>query len=238
LSGCHGDRAADRAIDELRAEITRVQANQDRVAERLGALEAADGQRQPPAPPPATETRPSLKVVKVDADGQTVPDPDVEAATEATEDQNGQRPVIQATGRRGAVTQKGGNQPAAKDPGAQRTYDAALGLVKNKQYDRATEALSSFLVKYPDSPLAENASYWRAECSYAKGEWVQAAEQFEGMISRFPSGSKVPDAMLKLGMSQTRLGATDQAQKTFAQLKDRYPKSEAVRRLPRSSGAP
>jgi tol-pal system protein YbgF len=236
--GCHGDKAADRAIDELRAEITKVQANQDRVAERLGALEAADSPRRPVAQPPPVETRPNLRVVKVDADGQTPADGQAEAevTAEAAADQAGDRPLIQATGRRGSV--KGGGQASAKDPGATRTYEAALALVKGKQYDRAIDGLTAFLVKYPDSPLAENALYWRGECSYAKADFSKAAEQFEGLVSRFPNGTKAPDAMLKLGMCQTRLGATDQAQKTFAQLKDRYPRSEAVRRLPRASGAP
>jgi tol-pal system protein YbgF len=238
LAGCHGDRAADRAIDELRAEITKVQANQDRVAERLGVLEAADTRQRPAAEPPAGDTRPKLKVVKVDAEGQSLPDADAEPAAEAAADQDGERPLIQATGRRGAVTEKGGGRAGAKDPGATRAYEAALALVKNKQYDRAIESLAAFLVKYPDNPLAENALYWRGECSYAKGDYARAAEQFEGLISRFSNGTKVPDAMLKLGMCQARLGAADQAQKTFAQLKDRYPRSEAVRRLPRSSGAP
>jgi len=240
VAGCRSDRAADRAIDELRAEITKVQANQDRASERLGALEAADDQRRPAVEKRSVETRPNLKVVKVDADGQSLPEGDLapETASEWPDDKNGDRPLIQATGRRGGVTQKGGGRTAAKDPDATRAYETALALVKNKQYDRATESLAEFLVKHPDHPLAENALYWRAECSYAKGEYARAAEQFEGLISRFPGGSKAPDAMLKLGMCQTRLGATDQAQKTFAQLKDRYPKSEAVRRLPRSSGAP
>jgi tol-pal system protein YbgF len=240
FSGCRSDQAADRSMNELRAEITKLQANQDRVAERLGALEAADSPPRPAAERPQVETRPKLKVVKVDANGQSVPDAETEAApaAEAADEKDSDRPLIQATGHRGTVTQNGGGSAGAKDPGPTRTYESALALVKSKQYDRAIEGLAAFLVNYPDSPLAENALYWRGECSYAKGDFEKAAEQFEGLTSRFPNGTKAPDAMLKLGMCQARLGATDQAQQTFAQLKNRFPKSEAVRRVPRSPGAP
>ena len=58
-------------------------------------------------------------------------------------------------------------------------------------------------------------------------------EQFEGVMVRFPYGNKALDVLLKLGLSQQRLGSQEQAQKTFGELRDRYPKSEAVRQIPR-----
>ena len=72
-----------------------------------------------------------------------------------------------------------------------------------------------------------------AQALYAKGEYARATEQFEGLIARFPYGNKAPDALLKLGLCQEKTGAHEQAQKTFAELQDRYPKSEAVRQIPR-----
>jgi tol-pal system protein YbgF len=75
--------------------------------------------------------------------------------------------------------------------------------------------------------------YWRGECFYQTGAFSRAVEQFEGVIARFPNGNKTPDALLKLGLSQEKVGAKNQAQKTFAELKDRYPKSDAARQVPR-----
>lgn len=80
--------------------------------------------------------------------------------------------------------------------------------------------------------------YWRGECFYAKGEFARAVEQFEGVTVRFPYGNKIADAMLKLGMCQARLGAADKAEKIFAQLRERYPRSEAARQVPRPPGGP
>ena len=41
---------------------------------------------------------------------------------------------------------------------------------------------------------------------------LSAAEQFEGLIARFPFGNKAPDALLKLGLCQQKTGAQEQAQ--------------------------
>ena len=96
-------------------------------------------------------------------------------------------------------------------PEAKRSYESALALVRSKQYDKALDALTAFLVRYPDHPFAENATYWRGECFYAKGEYARAAEQFEGVMARFPYGNKAADALLKLGLSQQRLGSQELA---------------------------
>ena len=143
---------------------------------------------------------------------------------------------MQATGApSGAKRGRPGSRSDAPalSPEAKHAYEAALTLVRSKQYDKALDALASFLVRYPDHPYVENASYWRGECFYAKGDYPRAAEQFEGVVARFPYGNKAPDAMLKLGLCQQRTGATEQAQKTFGELRERYPKSDAARQIPR-----
>ena len=48
--------------------------------------------------------------------------------------------------------------------------------------------------------------YWRGECYFAKGDYLHAAEQFEGAVARFPAGQQGPDALLKLGMCEQKLG--------------------------------
>jgi tol-pal system protein YbgF len=148
------------------------------------------------------------------------------------------RPIVQETGAPSAKRARSGSRSdgaisGALSPEAKRGYEAALVLVRSKQYDKALDALTTFLVRYPDHPYVENATYWRGECFYAKGEYARAAEQFEGVMARFPYGNKAPDALLKLGLCQQRLGSQEQAQKTFGELRDRYPKSEAVRQIPR-----
>jgi tol-pal system protein YbgF len=126
----------------------------------------------------------------------------------------------------------GEGRPSALDPEAKRSYDAALALVNAHQYDRALEDLAAFLVRYPDHPYADNAMYWRGECYFAKGDYLHASEQFEGTVTRFPAGNKAPDALLKWGISQQKLGNPIKATECFDRLRQTYPRSDAARRIP------
>jgi tol-pal system protein YbgF len=226
--------------------MTKLEADRDRLMERVEALEAVEQTRASGAAPKSareqapSDGRPPLRVVRLGADGESLAPSDEAGGGATLAEPDEDRPVVQAAGRRGAVAEKTARVDAAgaalADP--KRSYEAALERVKLKQYDKAQEAFTSFLVRFPDHPYAENAMYWRGECFYAKAEFASAAEQFEGLVARFPQGNKVPDAMLKLGLCQSRLGAVDRAQKTFLQLKQRFPRSEAARQLPRVAGVP
>ena len=124
---------------------------------------------------------------------------------------------------------------SALDPEAQRAYDQALSLVNTHQYSQALDAFAAFLVKYPDHPNADNATFWRGECYFAQQDYLRAAEQFEGVIARFPLGNKVPDALLKLGMTQQKLGNAQKANGYYDKLLREYPRSEAAHRIPEKS---
>jgi tol-pal system protein YbgF len=134
-------------------------------------------------------------------------------------------------GPAGPPIQSGATKPSALDPAAKQAYDNALSLVNGKQYAQALEAFAAFLVKWPDHPNADNATYWRGECYFAQGEYARAAEQYEGVITRFPLGNKVPDALLKLGMAQEKLGNPQKANQAYQRLQRDFPRAEATRRI-------
>ena len=131
---------------------------------------------------------------------------------------------------------------AAKTPAeatAKQEYDHALSLLNAHDYDRAKEAFLAFLIRWPDDANAEAALYWSGECYLAKGEVVEASEQFETALTRFPQGTKVPDDLLKLGIAAQRLGNKESAKTYFDRLTHDFPRSDAARRIPhdRASGA-
>jgi tol-pal system protein YbgF len=228
--GCSHQDPADRSAENMRAEITKIQADRDRFDERLGALEAAEQRREDAERRPRPAVVPRLPVVRV-GDGEAGPplpatDGEVD---DIGSDADSSRPVVEASGSEGGTR----HSRATTSPEAKRDYEAALSQVRAKQYDKALDAFTAFLVRYPDASYTDNAMYWRGECFYAKGEFAKAAEQFQGLLARFPNGRKAPDGLLKLGLCQQRLGSNEQAQSTFAELKDRYPRSEAARQIPR-----
>jgi TolA-binding protein len=79
--------------------------------------------------------------------------------------------------------------------------------------------------------------YWRGECYFAKGDYTHAAEQFEGVLRRFPAGDKAPDALLRLGMAHDKLGHAAKAKECFDRLAQQFPDSEAARRIPAARAA-
>jgi tol-pal system protein YbgF len=239
--GCTHHEPADRGVDKLRADIAKIEAERDKLNERVLALEASEQRRveaTPQAPRKAADD-PDRRLPVVRLSEQN-PDTTLPAAhgeaPDLDTDSADLRPIVHASGSRGATEHRGskdgGDGAIAFSPEAKRDYDIALALARGKQYDKALQAFTAFLVRFPDHPNAENAMYWRGECFYATGAYARAVEEFEGVIARFPYGNKTPDALLKLGLAQEKVGAKEQAQKTFAELKDRYPKSEAARQVP------
>jgi tol-pal system protein YbgF len=247
--GCgRPESAADRHFAELGEQLSKMEADRD---ERLGALELVGTDEKAPRMPAAVSAAPAQppRVVELGGAG----DDDGEDPND-----NSERPDIRVTGSAVAASMRpragkaGGrariddNEPSsaridgprssALDPEAKASYEAALALVQGKHYEKGVEGLSAFLARWPDHPYAENAIYWRGEAYFAQGDYLRAGEQFEAVLTRFGSGKKGPDALLKLGMCQERLGAPARAREYWDRLKTEFPKSDAARRIPTHSG--
>jgi tol-pal system protein YbgF len=242
LPACDHD-TEERHLSEMADEIDHLQVDRDEATRAALGTEVADTHFSAvPQRAPAPSSAPPA-VLRVGDDGAPLDSPDTEDPSP--------RPTIRMQGspRRGEAasslvddgtvpaTDPAGSAPSpgpssALDPQAKRDYEAALSLVHGRQYDRALEALAAFLVKYPDHPYADNALFWRGECYFARGDWLHAAEQYEGVFTRFPAGNKAPDALLKLGMAQQKLGNPVKAREYYDRLAQSYPQSDAAHRIP------
>ena len=108
-------------------------------------------------------------------------------------------------------------------------YQAAFELLKEQRYEPAAMAFQQFLISFPDSQLADNALYWLAESYYVTGQFENALEQFQVVISRFPRSRKVPDALLKIGYSNYELQRWDSARDALTRVQDDYEDTTAAR---------
>jgi tol-pal system protein YbgF len=115
---------------------------------------------------------------------------------------------------------------------ANAEYEAALSLVRQKNYAKAEPGLRRFLARYPDHPYSDNALYWLGECLFERGDFAAARDSFANVEARYPSENKVPDALFKLALSYERLGQADEAKKTFGRLLAAHPDTAAARRIP------
>jgi tol-pal system protein YbgF len=244
-AGCaRADTVADRHISEMRESIGEIQVEQDRENQRFASMDVApEDKRANEDRTPRGSGRTPIGPLR------SVPIGQVDEAREIDDlEESGTRPEIRIHGQprpvrgktrdaRGKVQEEPKDDapgPSVFDPEAKKSYEAALALVNDKQFDKALDALAGFLVRWPDHPYAENAMYWRGECYFARGELLRAAEQFEAVLSRF-NGNKAPDALLKLGVCHDRLAAPERAKKYFDRLRRDYPRSEAAKRIPADS---
>jgi tol-pal system protein YbgF len=93
------------------------------------------------------------------------------------------------------------NVPKEPEVGEQEAYQAAYGLVRERQFSEALTAFSEFLNAYPFGRFAPNAHYWLGEL-YLVVEPVDpeaARQNFQVLLDQYPNDRKVPDALYKLG---------------------------------------
>ena len=250
LTGCAHESAADRQFAQMRDDIAKIQADHDRFDNRLNVLEVKTAENASTVPAPRESSgREELRVVHLDPSApepQTIDDTSGGAARSVVLRGNGggaERSTKVRPQDRAAMhsfpepeeangpVRASGERPSAIDPIAKKAYEDALRLAQGKSYAQALDAFAAFLVRWPDHPYVPNANYWRGECYFAMGDFPRAAEQFEAVVSRSLTGNKVPDALLKLGMTYDKIGNKTKASEMNERLRREFPQSDAARRL-------
>jgi tol-pal system protein YbgF len=108
-----------------------------------------------------------------------------------------------------------------------QAYQKSLRAYNNKKYDRAISLFKEFIDRYPQHSLADNASYWLAECFYSKSDFAGAVFLFKKMLNEYPQGNKVPDALLKIGYSYLFLNKPREAKPFLERVVREYPSQSA-----------
>jgi tol-pal system protein YbgF len=199
----------------------RLEAQAAELRELRGALESAQNENQ--------QLRKQLADVAADFDRRLVelerrPVTPITPAVES---------MPAASTHSGAVNSSASSVPSsatvAPDPSAEVLYNRAFDALKAARYPEAIEGMKAFLVAHPQHPLADNAQYWLGQTYYLSRDYVRAVEAFSAVGGRSPDRSKAPDALLKKGLSEIELKRVDDARRSFGELLQRYPDSEAAR---------
>ena len=117
--------------------------------------------------------------------------------------------------------------PPAAEPLA--LYKSAYDDLRAGKHEAAERGFREFVKKYPHHDYADNAQYWLGECFYDQRAFDKAAPEFRAVVTRWPTGNKAPDAMLKLGFSLLALGDVDRGRTTLRAVDTTYPRTEAAR---------
>ena len=97
------------------------------------------------------------------------------------------------------MAQQKKEQEHPSDRGA--LYNLARQRLDQGQPARSRELFQDFLTRFPKDELAANAQYWLGEAYYAEKKWNDAIVEFQKVLKDYKGSDKVPDALLKIGMS-------------------------------------
>lgn len=118
--------------------------------------------------------------------------------------------------------------PSSVATDARTAYDKSLAALEAGQFATAEEGFQRFLAENPQSDLADNALFWRAESLLRRGETAGALAGFRAVVEEHPDGNKVPDALLKVGSCLASLGELESARTVYRELLDRFPETPAA----------
>jgi tol-pal system protein YbgF len=101
-------------------------------------------------------------------------------------------------------------------------------LVEAHQFERAAAELAAFERAHASHEYADNARYWLGEMLFAHHQYEAALTHFTTLISRYPRGNKVPDALARAAACYRRLGRPGDARPLLQRLLREYPTSIAA----------
>ncbi len=144
--------------------------------------------------------------------------------------------VIDGSGIKNQAGVSGGAPRKEVQPPPRKSFDSrpvelykyGFELLEQKHHHEAIAQFERFLEQYPNHDYADNALYWMGEAYYDIQSFRKAFDCFEKVVTLYPSGNKVPDALLKSGLCLANLGDHEAAGEVMSQLVAHYPATRAA----------
>lgn len=138
-----------------------------------------------------------------------------------------------AADKQGAQTDtRTGELDAVKEPpliSPQEVYNLAYSDYLKGNFQLAIDGFTLYLLRFSESPLADDAAYWIGECHFSQKKFEEAITQFNELILNYPSGDKIPAAYLKKGISLLELERKEEALSVFSLLISKFPYEEETK---------
>lgn len=107
-------------------------------------------------------------------------------------------------------------------------YNSILRILQRKDYDAAIPQFRDFVKDNPGSTYSANAQYWLGECYFGKGDYVNAAKEFQSVVDNYPESDKTCDARLKQGYAFDELKQPDKAKLFLTEVLRACPKTKSA----------
>ncbi|MCB2147411.1 MAG: tol-pal system protein YbgF [Deltaproteobacteria bacterium] len=105
----------------------------------------------------------------------------------------------------------------------QALYLEAKRAFDDGNLDAARKGFEKLITDYPQSQEADNSQFWIGETYYREKWYEKAILEYQKVIEKYPSGNKVPAALLKQGLSFLNIGETNNARLVLKELVAKHP---------------
>ncbi|MBV9989913.1 MAG: tol-pal system protein YbgF [Alphaproteobacteria bacterium] len=117
-----------------------------------------------------------------------------------------------------------GTRMASAGPsGGHGQFDQALDLLAKARYDDARSRFRAFADANPEDEMAPEAIYWIGDIAFVQKDYAGAAHAFLEQMKKYPTSTRSPASMLKLGQSLIAMGQTKEGCMTLGALTGKYP---------------
>ena len=113
----------------------------------------------------------------------------------------------------------------AGSDGALTLYRRGTAALTAADHPAAIALFRELIARYPSHEYTDNAQYWLGEAFYDQKDYAHAIVEFRATVTTYPGGNKVPDALLKIGLSYAALGDPGKARAALEQVVRLYPKT-------------
>ena len=253
LVGASPAAAADKAHQQLMAEIRMLQEQQQQLQQMMGALAETLKTVSTKIDDQTANNRKAFADQKLQVDNvadgvrvlrEKADDTNVRLSTVSQELEAVRQAMSSMPSAQVAVPAPGAEPSPAGEPGAapttaapiattppgsapfispQRMYDNAYSDYTGGQYDIAIQGFNAYIASFPKSDKADDAQLNIGNAYYAAGKYREATDAFQKVISTYPNGDSVPAAYYKLGLTYTDLKQPDLARRAFETVSQKYP---------------
>lgn len=112
---------------------------------------------------------------------------------------------------------------AAKPASDQTIYLESKQAFDEGRLETARKGFQQLINTYPKSQHADNSQFWIGETYYREKWYEKAILEYQKVIEKYPSGNKVPAALLKQGLSFLNIGETNNARLVLKELVAKHP---------------
>jgi tol-pal system protein YbgF len=251
LFGASPAAAADKAHQQLMAEIRMLQEQQQQLQQMIGGLTDALKTVTAKLDDQTNATRKSfadqkllidnvvegVRVLREKADDTNVRLSTVSQELEAVRQGIATMPAPSAASPSlsPAPGAPGDQPPAAAPPtGAppavgptvispQKMFDNAYADYTAAQYELAIVGFNTYIASFPKSDKADDAQLHIGNSLYGEGKFKDALEAYQKVISNYPNSDSVPIAYYKMGLTYEQLRQYDLARRAFETVVQKYP---------------